>query len=205
MEGLRQAIDFFRADIDQFWATEYPAVYGAPYVAPSSFVPYHDVNDAPLCDGNRLRLGNAYYCPSGDFLAWDEHGLMQVLYNDAGDFAVAFVLAHEWGHAIAAHAHANLPATVFGEEQADCFAGAYASWAQAMGHIKDGDLDEAVYALYEARDAPGTPWLDPQAHGAAFDRIRAFSAGYDQGAGLCSNYSLPSPDSTPPVLPPPAP
>ena len=161
-------------------------------------IAYHGREDAPRCGGFRLRLGNAYYCDAGDFIAWDEPGLLMPFFLEVGDFAVAFVLAHEWGHAVAFRAGANLPANVFGELQADCFAGAYTSWAERSGKLQPGDVDEAVFAMYTVRDPAGTPWLDPNAHGSSFDRIRAFSAGYDMGPELCANYSLPTPPYPPP-------
>jgi predicted metalloprotease len=191
-------IEGVSASLDAYWSTEFPAVYGAPYKPILETIGYHSVADAPICDGNRLRLGNAYYCASADYIAWDEPGLMLPFYRDVGDFAVAFVLAHEWGHAIASHASANLPETIFGELQADCFAGAYAEWAKSYGILDPGDLDEAVMAMYAVRDPVGTPWLDPNAHGSALDRIRSFSAGMDGGAATCANYSLPEPSGLPP-------
>ena len=184
---------------------EYPRVYGGDYVPISQLLAYHDVQDAPFCNAFRLRLRNAFYCEAEDYIAWDEHGLMLPLYKDAGEFAVAFVLAHEWGHAVEARARANLPANVFGELQADCFAGAYATWAEARALLRPGGTDAAIFAMYQRRDPAGTPWLSEDAHGSALDRIRAFSAGIDGGAELCAGYSLPSPDSTPPGLPPTAP
>ena len=76
--------------------------------------------------------GNAFYCSAGDFVAWDEQTLLPKLRDQFGDFAVALVLAHEWGHAIQARTDTRLNATVYLEMQADCFAGA---WTR---HIANG-------------------------------------------------------------------
>lgn len=195
---LQAAIERFSADIDQYWTLAFPAVYHAPYKPISELIAYEGRADAPVCNGHRLRSGNAYYCEAGDYIAWDEPGLLLPMYVEAGDFAVAFVLAHEWGHAVGSRASANLPANVFGELQADCFAGAYAAWADQNGTLDAGDLDEAVFAMYRVRDAAGTPWLDPDAHGSSLDRIRSFSVGLDEGPAKCANYSLPEPPDTPP-------
>lgn len=198
LAALHEAIERFTVDIEAYWTFAFPAVYGGAYTPISDFVAYRELRDAPLCDAVRLSLRNAYYCEDGDFIAWDERGLMLPLYQEAGDFALAFVLAHEWGHAVAARSGARLPETIFGELQADCFAGAYAAWAERNGSLQPGDLDEAIFTLYRERDPAGTPWLDPDAHGSAFERIGAFSEGYQQGPSLCANYSLPSPPFPPP-------
>jgi predicted metalloprotease len=200
--ALHAAIDKFVADIGRYWTVNYPALYGTPYVPPSDLIVYHGRSDAPLCDGARLRQGNAYYCPQADYIAWHEDGLMLPLYDEAGDFAVAFVIAHEWGHAMAAHAHANLPETIFGELQADCFAGAYAEWATNFSRILDGNYDAAVFAMYQFRDRAGTPWLDPAAHGTALERIQAFTRGLEDGAEFCAGFAIPSPFNTPPEIVP---
>jgi hypothetical protein len=72
------------------------------------------------------------------------------------------------------------------ELQADCFAGAWSRHVQDQGLLEAGDLDEATLAVFSARDVPGTPWTDPQAHGSGFERTRAFTDGYESGPKACS-------------------
>ena len=74
---------------------------------------------------------------------------------------------------------------VLRELQADCFAGAWARWTADRGLLEAGDLDEATLAVFLARDLPGTPWTDPQAHGSGFERTRAFGDGFEGGARTC--------------------
>ncbi len=76
--------------------------------------------------------------------------------------------------------------TVVSELQADCFAGSWAQYAQQQQALDDGDLDEATTALLSAADVRGTPFTDPRAHGTAFERIRAFTDGYESGPSACS-------------------
>lgn len=45
-------------------------------------------------------LNNAYYCPPSDAVVWDQEGFMPELAQKYGDFTVAVVIAHEWGHAV---------------------------------------------------------------------------------------------------------
>ena len=78
--------------------------------------------DGPSCGGQPSVPFNAFYCPSQDFLAWDEN-LMAAGYQQIGDAWVYLIIAHEWGHAIQARLQAD-QVSVAAELQADCFAGA---------------------------------------------------------------------------------
>ena len=113
-----------------------PDVYGQPYEAiPTDRVfAYSESNPPPNCeDGGQTQApydevaGNAFYCSNGDFVAYDEQGLLPKLRENFGEFAVGLVFAHELGHAVQARVGYNPSATVYLEQQADCFAGA---WAQ---------------------------------------------------------------------------
>ena len=113
-----------------------PDVYGQPYEAiPADRVfAYSESNPPPNCDdGGQTQApydevaGNAFYCSNGDFVAYDEQGLLPKLRENFGEFAVGLVFAHELGHAVQARVGYDPSATVYLEQQADCFAGA---WAQ---------------------------------------------------------------------------
>jgi len=106
-------------------------------------------------------------------------------YVGAGDFAAAFVLAHEFGHAMQARLPQKEPLGVLTELQADCFAGAWARDVQDKGWLEAGDLDEATLAVFQARDTPETPFNDPRAHGSGFECTRAFADGYESGPTQC--------------------
>ena len=102
------------------------------------------------------------------------------------------MFAHELGHAVQARVGYNPSATVYFEQQADCFAGA---WAQ---HVADSD--DANVHLSRATSTPRSPDLltlsDPSgidggqdgAHGNGFDRVSAFQDGYEGGAQACADY-----------------
>ena len=181
------------ASLEQYWGEALPASFGVPFSAPSRYSYYRsDQGPGPSCGGQAAPAKNAFYCPAGDFMAWDETGLMIPYYVSAGDFAAAFVLAHEFGHAMQQRLPRQEPLGVLRELQADCFAGAWARNVQDQGLLEAGDLDEATIAVFQARDVPGTPFTDPQAHGTGFERTRAFTDGYDEGAGSC--YPAPAED-----------
>ncbi len=101
------------------------------------------------------------------------------------------MFAHELGHAIQARARTAGP-TILLELQADCFAGAWAADVDAGGsqhfELTLEALDKAVAGFLELRDGVGTAAEDPAAHGTGFDRIGAFSEGFDQGAARCADY-----------------
>lgn len=124
-------------------------------------------------------------CPAGDFIAWDETRLLIPYYVQAGDFVAAFVLAHEFGHAMQARLPQKKRPGILNELQADCFSGAWARDVQEQDLLSAGDLDEATLAVFSARDVPGTDFTDPAAHGSGFERTRAFSDGYESGAANC--------------------
>lgn len=181
-----QLVEFALASIDQYWAQVLPDEFGIDYTRPDAFI-YYRGESGPFCGDTRLGPDNAFYCPDGDFIAWDEEGLL-IPYYLSGDFAAAYVLAHEFGHAVQERLGLE-GASIQVELQADCFAGAWARSADEENLLEAGDLDEAVMALYQGRDVPGTPWTDESAHGSAFERNKAFAAGYDGGPQSCLAYT----------------
>jgi predicted metalloprotease len=171
--------------LEQFWRATLPRL-GGTYRPLSGYTYYRsDQGGGPRCGGEPAPAKNAFYCPAGDFIAWDESGLMIPYYVQGGDFAASFVLAHEFGHAMQARLPRKEQAGVLRELQADCFAGAWARWVSDRGLLDAGDLDEATLAVFIARDVPGTPWTDPQAHGSGFQRTRAFGDGFEASVKDC--------------------
>jgi len=174
------------ASLESYWSQVLPSEFGVPFSAPTRYVYYRpEESPGPPCGGQEAPERNAFYCPVDDFIAWDESGLVIPYYVQSGDFAAAFVLAHEFGHAMQARLPQRERLTVLSELQADCFAGAWSRSVQDQGLLEAGDLDEATLAVFAARDVPGTPFTDPRAHGSGFERTRAFADGYEEGPGRC--------------------
>lgn len=180
-DTLQQVI----ASLEEYWSQALPAELGVEYSAPSRYSYYRGDEGGPRCGAEAAPPKNAFYCPAGDFIAWDETGLMIPYYVQAGDFAAAFVLAHEFGHAMQQRLPRRERLGVLVELQADCFAGAWSRDVQEQGLLSAGDLDEATLAVFSARDVPGTAFTDPRAHGSGFERTRAFADGYEGGPGAC--------------------
>jgi predicted metalloprotease len=186
-ERYQQTLESVFASLEQYWSQELPEAFGVEFTPPSRYVYYRpEEAPGPRCGQEQAPARNAFYCPAGDFIAWDESGLMIPYYVQAGDFAAAFVLAHEFGHAMQARIPQRETLTVVSELQADCFAGSWARFAEQQQDLDSGDLDEATTAVLSAADVPGTPFTDPRAHGTGFERIRAFTDGYEDGARACS-------------------
>ena len=180
------------ADLQKYWAEEYPKLYGSDYkpVEGGFFAVIPSSGDLPPCASDASDIaGNAFYCATKDDVAWDSEQLLPELQSKFGDFVIPIVLAHEWGHAV--QARSNFTArTVTKELQADCFAGGWAKHAQAKEVFKanSAELDTALAGILELRDSPGTSKIDPSAHGSGFDRVGAFQDGYDHGPEACKAY-----------------
>lgn len=204
----QETVDLSIADIQAFWTAEMPGTYGRDFVPiPADEIYAYGRSTPPPACGNGPQpspeelLGNAFYCTEGDFIAFDDETLFPDLYESYGSYAVAMVLAHEWGHA--AQDQMGLSSgrvrTVDLEQQADCFAGAWTKWVgdgeSASLNLSAGSLDAALGGMLEFRDAPGTNPNDPAAHGSGFDRVRAFRDGFTSGIDACAEY-----ESNPPQI-----
>ncbi|WP_426571263.1 neutral zinc metallopeptidase [Aquihabitans sp. McL0605] len=185
------------SDLQDWWKTQFPKAYGGDY-QPISGGLYAidsstDASTVPCATSSDISalLNNAFYCPNGDAVVWDQESFMPQLAKQYGDFTVAMVIAHEWGHAIQNRAQFSAP-SVITELQADCFAGA---WTK---HVSDGeskrfsittsDLDTAITGILALRDAPGGAADDQMAHGSGFDRVGAFQDGFEDGVTRCAEF-----------------
>jgi len=112
-----------------------------------------------------------------------------------GDFAQAYVIAHEIGH------HVQNLRGAFGRDeassvpielQADCLAGAWAKDAQARKLLEVGDIEEALNAAAQIGDdtlqKKSQGYVQPETftHGSAKQRAGAFRKGLDGGVAACN-------------------
>lgn len=155
--------------------------------------------------GNASSASGPFYCPGDDKLYIDLsfYQELQERLNAPGDFAMAYVVAHEVGHHIQ-----NLMGTadkinrirqqmsekeanrysVMMELQADFYAGVWAHHTQKMKNILDeGDIDEALNAANAIGDdrlqkqATGEVVPDAFTHGTSSQRMYWFKKGYQTG------------------------
>ena len=183
-------------DIERYWKETFPKIGKGKTFTPvrGGYHPYTETDPPPACGGEPGEYQpNAFYCPDGDFIAWDAQTLIPQLQADYGDLLVGVVFAHEYGHAVQARLGLTDQPTVVLEQQADCFAGAWTSdvmagHSTAFSKVTPSQLDNTVAGLLMLRDQPGTSAQAPQAHGNAFDRIRAFQDGVQKGVETCAGY-----------------
>jgi predicted metalloprotease len=169
---------------DEFWDRWF-ADQGVRYVPPTVEGGYVGDN-GPSCAGEPSVPGNAYYCPVGNFIAWDED-LMRAGYTQVGDAWVYLVIAHEWAHAIQAQLPDRFVSQAV-ELQADCLAGASLEGAARLDlvQIEPGDTDEIAQTLQAVAD--DYPWTDESSHGNARQRTAAFQQGVDEGVEACLRF-----------------
>jgi len=144
-----------------------------------------------------------FYCPADGKLYIDPsfYEVMQSRLQAPGDFAQAYVIAHEVGH----HVQSLIGATqrqVSGESQnqtsvrvelqADCLAGVWGHTAQASLAIDDADLREATNAAHNiGDDALGHSDERSFTHGSSAQRMRWFRRGFDSGdARQCDTFAV---------------
>jgi len=138
-----------------------------------------------------------FYCPLDkkvyiDLSFYDE---LRAKYGAPGDFAQAYVIAHEIGHHVQNQTN-NIGANgnkeqIAVELQADCLAGAWAQDANARNLLEMGDVDEALNAASQIGDdtlqrkAQGRVQPETWTHGSAAQRSSSFKKGYSGGVGAC--------------------
>jgi predicted metalloprotease len=156
-----------------------------------------------------------FYCPLDRRVYLDTSFFRELdtRFGAAGDFAQAYVIAHEIGHHVQALLGINAqvqqaserdPAqanalSVRMELQADCLAGVWASSANARGVLEAGDLQEGLTAAAAVGDdriqASVNGRIDPETwtHGSAAQRQRWLQRGFDAGTiEACDTFSVPA-------------
>jgi hypothetical protein len=156
---------------------------------------FQGAGGAPACSdlAEDQIVGHVVYCPSGDFVTWDDDVIGDL--ESQGDFAVAAAIADAWSAGILHRLNAPGDARTLGLE-ADCLAGAWAG-ALAQQQVIDpstndpvlvlsaGDLDEGVAGfLLQSGTANADASFDSSAT-SAFDRTSAFQKGFEGDARSC--------------------
>lgn len=142
-----------------------------------------------------------FYCPADHRLYIDPsfYRTMEERLHVPGDFAQAFVIAHEVGHHVQTLLGAKrvrvpgdteAQASVRLELMADCLAGVWGHTARASLQITDEDLDEALRAAHAiGDDALGHRDRARFTHGSSAQRVRWFRRGFSSGdARQCDTF-----------------
>jgi predicted metalloprotease len=153
--------------------------------------------------GNASSDVGPFYCPADRKLYIDPafYDVMEQRLQAPGDFAQAYVIAHEVGHhiqnligatKIRLRGESENQNSVRTELQADCLAGVWGHSARASLRITDEDLREAVTAAHAiGDDTLGHSDARQFTHGSSAQRIRWFRRGFEQGdARQCDTFAV---------------
>lgn len=185
---------------ESFWTEEF-ARHGLQYEAPT--LVFYEGQTQTACGLGQAAAG-PFYC-SGDKKIYLDMSFYQELttkYKASGDFAMAYVIAHEVGHHVQnelgtlsqyartkqgmSEKQANA-LTVRLELQADYYAGAWAKYVDGQGFLDVGDIEEAMNAAHAVGDdtlqkeAYGRVVPDSFTHGTSEQRKTWFDRGYQYG------------------------
>jgi predicted metalloprotease len=193
-----QFVSVVLADTEDTWGEIFRQA-NASYQAPRLVLFTGRVSSA--CGLGAAAMG-PFYCPGDskvyiDLSFYDE---LKQRFRAPGDFAQAYVIAHEIGHHVQnligssdeiRRAHGEGAgadsASVRIELQADCFAGVWAYHADRRNIVEPGDVDEALTAATAIGDdrlqQEGQGYVVPDSftHGSSAQRVRWFKRGMDSG------------------------
>jgi len=199
-DEMKQFVSTVLADTEDTWSAAFKQE-GATYQPPRLVLFSGRVNSACGIAG---AAAGPFYCPGDskvyiDLSFYDE---LKRRFNAPGDFAQAYVIAHEVGHHVqhllgitdkvdqASQGMAETEANALSvrvELQADCFAGVWAFHATKRKIVEAGDVDEALGAATAIGDdrlqEEGQGYVVPDSftHGTSAQRVRWFKQGMQSG------------------------
>jgi predicted metalloprotease len=208
-DEMTQFVRTVLAETEDVWSGIFQAE-GQAYPAPTMVLFSGQVRSA--C-GFASAASGPFYCPGDkklyiDLSFYDE---LDKKFGASGDFAQAYVLAHEVGHHIQnligvlpkfnsmrqnmGEAEANAM-SVRVELQADCFAGIWGHFTKQKGILEAGDLEEALNAAQQIGDdnlqRKMQGYVVPESfnHGTSAQRATWFKRGFDSGKlESCDTFS----------------
>ncbi len=209
-EAAAEFVSVTLADTEEVWSAVFREELGSAY-RPVTLVLFKGVTQSP-CGGASGATG-PFYCPVDKkaYLDTDFFATLSRQLGAKGDFAAAYVVAHEVAHHVqdelgilgeanrlraqASEAQANA-ISVRIELQADCLSGVWAREVEGrFGSIEPGDIAEAMNAAKQIgddtlqRNAGQVPRPETFGHGSSEQRQRWFATGYQSGRiGACDTF-----------------
>ena len=198
-EELKNFVGVVLADTEDVWNEVFPNEFGRQYEEPDLVLFTQSVNSG--CGFASSQVG-PFYCPA-DQKVYLDLGFFQELsqrFGAPGDFAMAYVVAHEVGHHVQ-NLTEQMARSKRGEAregknrmsvrlelQADFLAGVWAHYGQKeKKFLEPGDIEEAINAANQIgddtlqREAQGHVAPDSFTHGTAAQRARWFRRGFETG------------------------
>lgn len=198
-------------DTESIWGAIFPDQVGKQY-NPAKLVLFKGVTASPC--GNASGATGPFYCPADRkvYLDTDFFRVMKQKMGAGGDFAAAYVVAHEVAHHVqnelnilpqANRARQSVSKnesnriSVMIELQADCFSGIWARYAnEKLGTLDADDLQEALNAARQIgddmlqRNAGRRPMPHTFTHGTSEQRQRWFARGYQSAqVNQCDTFN----------------
>ena len=206
----REFVDAVVDDVQTTWDEEFTRT-GRDYV--DTEVTLFDGSVSTGC-GNATSAVGPFYCPLDNLIYLDVSFFRELenRFGAAGDFAEAYVIAHEVAHHVQ-HlegteqevrrqsernpGQAN-ELSIRLELQADCYAGFWGRAANAVGILEAGDLEEGLNAAEAIGDdriqesVNGRVNPESWTHGSSEQRVRWLRTGYQVGnPDACDTFSAP--------------
>ena len=194
-----QFVSFVLDDVQKTWAQVLPK-YDASY-RPAKLVLFRNSTESG-CGVAQSAMG-PFYCPLDEkvYIDLGFYDELRKRYGASGDFAQAYVLAHELGHHVQhligvddqvrneqqSRPDAANQLSVRLELQADCFAGVWANSTARRQILSQGDIEEALTAASAVGDdriqqqTTARVNVDAFTHGSAAQRSQWFRRGFDSG------------------------
>lgn len=212
---MGQFVSVTLADTEEVWGQIFRDQIGESYT-PATLVLFSGYTQSGC--GGASEASGPFYCPFDKkvYLDTDFFRTLESRLGAGGDFAAAYVVAHEIGHHVQdelgildqttrlrqsmSEADSNA-VSVRVELMADCLAGVWANAAQAQfGSIERGDVEEAMNAAARIGDdtlqknAGRRPVPDSFTHGTSQQRMRWFQTGLDAGKiDSCDTFAADTP------------
>ena len=206
-EPMVQFVSFVLDDVQQTWQQAFSGA-GSGY-RPANLVLFRDGTQSG-CGIGQSAMG-PFYCPLDEKVYLDLGFFAELdrRFDAPGDFAQAYVIAHELGHHVQhllgmdervrdvqrQNPDVANQMSVRLELQADCYAGVWAHSAAERGKLETGDLEEGLGAASAVGDdriqrrQTGTINVDSFTHGSAQQRMEWFRRGFDSGrSSACDTF-----------------
>jgi predicted metalloprotease len=202
-------VSFVLDDTQAMWSRELPAATGKQY-RHAKLVLFTDETRTG-CGYGEAATG-PFYCPADErvYIDLGFYRQLERRLGAGGDFAQAYVIAHEIGHHVQKilgtsdrvgrlqHTEGAGGASVRLELQADCFAGIWAHSTNERSLLESGDIEEALRATAAIgddklqRQSTGTVTPETWTHGSSEQRSKWFRRGLETGKiEACDTFSAP--------------
>ena len=203
---LVEFVSFVLDDTQKTWTAILPEQAGKPY-RHAKMVLFRNYTQSG-CGGAQSATG-PFYCPADEkvYIDLGFYDELKQRFGAPGQFAQAYVLAHEIGHHVQkiigiesrvrqveqSNPQMQNPFSVKMELQADCFAGVWAHTTQERGLLEQGDVQSALGAAAAVGDdrlqkmSIGHVTPDSFTHGSSAQRMHWFQQGFDSGTVAACN------------------